>query len=106
MGITTDSKGEKDPKDPDSCIVFQVHKLFLSEDETKKLADEYKEGISYGDAKARLFEAYMDFFSSMRARHSELKEKELQEIMDDGARKAKALAGEKMEKVRKAVGLQ
>ena len=29
MSIVTDSKATEDPKDPDSCTIFQIHKLLL-----------------------------------------------------------------------------
>ncbi len=54
MGIVTDSKGMSDPKDPDTCIIFQLHKLFLDAAEQKSLADEYRNGLPYGEAKKKL----------------------------------------------------
>ncbi len=105
MGITTDSKDKNDPKDPDSCPIFQIHSLFLSDAETSALADEYKGGLPYGDAKTKLFEMYMDYFKDMRAKHSALKDSDLDEIMRNGAKKASTVAEAKMEQVRRAVGL-
>lgn len=105
MGIETDSKDKNDPKDPDSCAIFQIHKLFLSTQEQATLADAYKEGLSYGDAKQQLFETYMDFFAEMRAIHANLQEKDIEEIMQEGAKSAAEYAVPKMEQVRRAVGL-
>ena len=107
MGITTDSKGAKDPKDPETCIIYHLLKLFLSAAETKKLADEYCSGLSYGEGKKRLFQTYMDSFAPMRTKRAELEKKKgyLEEVSEDGARKARAVAGKTMERVRKAVGL-
>ena len=59
MGIVTDSVGPTEPKDPETCTVYNIHKLLLSEDDAKTLADEYRKGISYGDAKKRLLEDYL-----------------------------------------------
>lgn len=106
MGIVTDSKEASDPKDPDSCVIFQIHKLFLSEDEASALASEYREGLSYGDAKQRLFEAYMDYFGAMREKRATLSDGDVQAVLADGAKKAGEIAGKKMEQVRKAVGLR
>ncbi len=105
MGITTDSKGADDPKDPDSCIVYQIHKLLLSEGEASNLADEYRNGIGYGDAKKKLFEAYMDYFASMRKERGKLKDDYVQSVLKEGAQKAQKTASATMGKVRKAVGL-
>lgn len=105
MGIVTDSKDKDDPKDPDSCVIYQIHRLFLTEGERKALADEYRNGLAYGDAKKRLFETYMDYFAAMRTRHAQLQDAELEEIMLDGAKRAGEVARAKMEAVKKAVGL-
>lgn len=105
MGITTDSKGVDDPKDPDSCVIYQIHKLLLSEKDSTALADEYRNGIGYGDAKKKLFEAYMDYFASMRKNREGLKDDYVQSVLKEGAYKAQKTASATMEKVRKAVGL-
>ncbi|MEK7590925.1 MAG: tryptophan--tRNA ligase [Patescibacteria group bacterium] len=108
MGIKTDSKGATDPKDPENCIIYQIHRLFLSAAEAKKLADEYKNGLSYGDAKKRLFETYLEYFGPMRKKRAELQAKSgaVDDILREGARKASEEASKTMEKVRKAVGLR
>lgn len=108
MGIVTDSTGPSEPKDPDTCTVFQIHKLFLDASEQKVLGDLYRNGISYGDAKARLFEAYMDYFGSMRAKREQLAANpaEVRAIMKEGADRASTVASKTMEKVRKAIGLR
>ncbi len=107
MGIKTDSRGANDPKDPDNCVIFQIHRLFLTGPEASKLAQEYRAGISYGDAKKRLFETYADVFTPMRAKREKLekKPKDVAEILQKGAAKASKEARTTMEKVRKAVGL-
>jgi tryptophanyl-tRNA synthetase len=108
MGIITDSKDVAAPKDPDTCVVYMIHKLFISTDEAKALADKYRAGgLGYGDAKKLLFEAYMDYFGVMRKKREEFAGKPdvVREIMADGASKASAVARKTMERVKKAVGL-
>lgn len=108
MGIVTDSKGVEEPKDPDTCTVFALHKLFLNVADTKTLAAKYKAGgFGYGDAKKMLFETYMDTFAAMRTKRAELEKNPeyVQKVIKDGAKKASVVAGETMKKVRKAVGL-
>jgi len=104
-GIMTDSKDANDPKEPESCTVYQLHKLFLLEKEASVLADEYREGISYGDAKKRLLEAFMDYFGPMREKRRKQKDVDMKTIMADGAKKAQSLAKETLERVKHAVGL-
>lgn len=108
MGIVTDSRGPTDPKDPESCTVYQIHKLFLDAAGQKALAEEYKAGMAYGDAKKRLLETYMDYFAPMRAKREELAAKldYVKEVTNDGAKRARAIATESLEAVYKAVGLR
>ena len=108
MGIVTDSTGANDPKDPDLCIVFQIHKLFLSSLEANALENEYRNGLSYGEGKKRLLQTYMDFFAPMRKRRSDIekRKKYLEEVMASGAEKATIVASKTLEKVRKATGLR
>ena len=107
MGIVTDSKGMSDPKDPDTCVLYQIHKLFLSSAGQKTLADEYRAGLPYGEGKKRLLAAYLDFFSPMRKKREEFAKKPdlVRSILTEGAAKAVAIAEETMGKVRSAVGL-
>ena len=109
MGIVTDSKGVEEPKDPDSCIVYRIHRLFLGDSEVKTLADTYRAGgMGYGDAKKKLLEAYMDYFGAMRRRREDLQKKpdNIRAVVSDGAMKALAVAEGTLERVRKAVGLR
>lgn len=107
MGIKTDSRGANDPKDPETCTIFQIHRLFLGEAERKTLSDEYRNGMPYGDAKERLLQTYLDVFGPMRKKREELAKKKgyLEEVASQGAAKASAIARVTMDRVRKAVGL-
>lgn len=105
MGIVTDSKGASDPKDPDTCVIYQIHKLFLSPAEAKKLADEYRNGLSYGDAKKKLFAVTMDYFRPMREKRARLTDADAQAVIEVGRKLAKSVAAGTMAKVRAAVGL-
>jgi tryptophanyl-tRNA synthetase len=97
-----------DPKDPDTCVIFQLHKLFLTKAEQKALADEYRNGLPYGEAKKKFLERYMDHFAEMRTRREEIAKKPgyLTDVMAEGAKKAGAVAQKTMERVRTATGLR
>lgn len=105
MGIQTDSKGMNDPKDPDICPVFLLHRLFLEQKDAEALADEYRAGLSYADAKKRLLVAVMDFFGPLRAKRAKIKRTDAEAILQAGNAKARHLAADTLERVRKAVGL-
>lgn len=108
MGIVTDSKGPSDSKDPETCTVYQLHKLFLDSVGQNALAEEYKAGLAYGDAKKRLLETYMDYFAPMRAKREKLLAKPdyVREVTEDGAVRAREIAEETLEQVYTAVGLR
>ena len=107
MGIVTDSKEVEEPKDPDSCIVYQIHALLLDEAEKKELADKYRAGgLGYGDAKKMLLEAFLDYFGPMREARSKLKESEVEAVILEGCENAGKIAKNTMERVRKSVGLR
>lgn len=108
MSIVTDSKAVSDPKDPETCTVFQIHKLFLNAEEQKALARRYKSGgLGYGDAKKLLFQAYLDYFGAMREKREDLLKKPdyVAKVIKSGAEKASVLAKKTMAKVREATGL-
>jgi tryptophanyl-tRNA synthetase len=106
MGIVTDSKGVDEPKDPENCIVYQLHSFLLDEKGKEDLAGKYRAGgLGYGDAKKMFFADFMKYFGPMRERRLKLKDKDIEKIIKDGAKKAGKIAGSTMERVRKAVGL-
>lgn len=108
MGIVTDSKGPTDPKDPEACTIYQLHKLFLDGAGQKALTEEYKAGLAYGDAKKKFLETYMDYFAPMRAKREELLTKPdyVRDVVEVGAARAQVIAGETLETVYKAIGLR
>ncbi len=106
MGIVTDSKEAKEPKDPKTSVIFQIHKLLLSAAEAEALADEYRAGLPYGEAKKRLLEAYLDYFRPMREKRRKLTAKDAEAVLRGGTARARAIAQETMEAVRSAVGLR
>ena len=109
MSIQTDSKGMEEPKDPDSCNIFALYKLFASPAQQQEMAERYRAGnYGYGHAKQALFDAYMDFFAPMRKRREELEKNPdyIESVLKSGAEKARELACATMREVRKAVGLR
>ncbi len=108
MGIVTDSKGVEEPKDPDASIMYQLHALFLSEEERVALATRYRcGGLGYGEAKTMLFEVYMRSLAAQRKRRDELANDPaaIRKILDEGATRARETAGKTLARAKKAVGL-
>ena len=108
MGIKTDSKTLEDPKDPDNCAVFDLFRLFADEAQQQELASRYRAGgMGYGDAKQALFDAAMHYFGPSFERRARLQESpdDVEDILRQGARRARTKAQEVVERVRSACGL-
>lgn len=108
MSIVTDSKGLDDPKDPETCNIFTLYKLFSGEEEQKEMAEKYRAGgFGYGHAKLALLEKMETFIAPHRERYLYL-EKNPDEVMDvlrEGAKVARARARATMDRVREAAGI-
>ena len=108
MGIVTDSTPMEAPKEPDGNSIYELYKLFATPDEVADMAAKFRVGgYGYGHAKKALLEAYHRLFDPFRERREELARDpaRLEDILAEGARKARAAAAPTMEKVRRAVGL-
>lgn len=108
MSIVTDSKGVDDAKDPDTCNVFQLYKLFATPDQQADLASRYRAGgLGYGHAKQELFEVVNSGLMGPRERYMALMDKpeDVREILDNGAIRARKIARATLDRVRGAVGL-
>jgi tryptophanyl-tRNA synthetase len=97
-----------DPGNPDICNVFSMHKIFSAPDEIAMVNQECRRaGIGCVDCKmlfARNLNAYLEPF---RARRNELAKDPtyVQDVLDEGARRARVIAEQTMVEVREAVGL-
>ncbi len=108
MSIKTDSKTVEEPKDPDTCSVFALYKLFADDAQQSALAERYRAGgMGYGEAKQALYEAALEYFAAARARREELEKSPdtVRDILRDGARVARAKGQEVLQRVRSACGL-
>ncbi len=107
MVIPTDSKGINESKDPNTCNIFALHKLF-SQDSLADLEKRYREGgIGYQESKEVLIKNMEKFIAPLRARRLEVAKdvKKVKAILKEGGEKARARAGVKMKEVREKTGL-
>ncbi len=108
MKIVTDSKGETEPKNPDDCNVFALHKL-ASEQDLADLKHRYVNGkIGYKESKEMLFKNLNEYLKPMRDKYDELKSRpeKIIEVLRHGGEQAKIIASAKMVKVRELVGVK
>ncbi len=110
MSITTDSKWVDDVKDPDTCNVFALYKVFASLDQTEALRTKYltpNAGFGYGHAKTALLEVLSEYLRPYReAREKLLQNPEIVEAkLAEGAKVMNARLDAKMEVVKRVVGV-
>lgn len=109
MSIKTDSTPVEDPKNPETCAVFSLYRLFANEDEQAALAERYRAGgMGYGEAKQTLHEKALEYFSAARDRREQLEQNpdDVENILQTGAAKARAKAREVLNRAREACGLR
>ncbi len=107
MSIVTDSKGVEEPKDPEECNVFALHKHF-SPNDIVNLEKRYRDGgIGYKESKDILADNIISFVTPMREKRKELEaDKEIvQKTLAKGYEKAHAVASEKMQEIKKKIGV-
>lgn len=108
MRIVTDSKEANEPKDPETCNIFALHKLFLNEKEIVTLRDRYTKGeISYKESKEMLFDEIIRYFKTMRERRDRYQKniKKVKKILANGAKRAQKIADRKMFEIKKIIGV-
>lgn len=109
MGIKTDSTPLEAPKNPDTCNVFALLKLFAKPDELKDIRALYqKGGVGYGEFKKRLADHFFATFGEARKRYEELRNNEdyVNQVLRDGATRARELATKVTDEVRRVTGLR
>ena len=107
-GIVTDSRGPGQPKQVAGSALFQIYQAFASQPETETLRQAYAGGISWADAKDRVFERLEQELAPMRLRYDALMREpgRIEEILLAGAAKARKLSAPFMAELRHAVGLR
>jgi tryptophanyl-tRNA synthetase len=118
MGIKTDSTPADQPKNPDTCNVFNLLKLFSKPHELEHLAELYRDPMKgaenregrpfgYGDAKWHLQNKIDAYFFKARERRKQLARDPgyVEEVLQTGARRAREVARVTMQLVRRAVGM-
>ena len=107
MKIVTDTKGLDDVKDPDTCNIFQLYRLLATEEQQASMRENYKtKGYGYGHAKTALLELILTRFEKERERYNyfEANPDEVDAILAKGAERARKIARETLNRVRKSVG--
>ena len=107
MKIVTNSQEPGEPKNPDESTVFEIYRAFVNEDEANQMREDYAGGISWGDAKQRLFEKVNETLAEPREKYHELMQSpdRINDILDEGGRKARIESAALMAQIRDATGI-
>jgi tryptophanyl-tRNA synthetase len=106
--IVTDSTPVEAPKNPDTCPLFNLYRLFASPDELSEVERRYREGgIGYGEVKSRLAEAMIAKFSDARRERAQwlAHPKRVGEVRAAAAERARAAARVVLDRARAACGV-
>tara|TARA_Y100000741_G_scaffold335105_1_gene292758 strand:- start:493 stop:1485 length:993 start_codon:yes stop_codon:yes gene_type:complete len=105
--IVTNSLEPGDPKDPNGCNVFNLYTQFASLEQQSEFKNDYKDGISWGDAKNKLFNLINLELMPIRDKYNKLQEDKnlVNELLDAGAAKVRPLASEMLGELREIVGI-
>ncbi len=107
MSILTDSRAPGEPKDTEGSALFQLYQAFATPAQAGEMRHAYAEGIGWGDAKQRLFAVVDQAVAPMREQYAQLiaKPAQLEEILQEGARKARDVTVPLLDGLQRAVGL-
>jgi tryptophanyl-tRNA synthetase len=97
-----------DPGNPDVCNVYTMHKIFSPQTDVEMVNVECRRaGIGCVDCKKLLAKNLNSHLEPFRARRAEFASKPgyVQDVLDDGAKRARAIAQQTMKEVREAIQL-
>jgi tryptophanyl-tRNA synthetase len=107
--IVTDSKTVEEPKDPDTCPLFALYRLFAEEPERIEMEARYRRGgVGYGEIKGLLAETIIGRFAEARERRADwaAHPERVAEVRAAGADRARANARVVLNRARAACGAE
>jgi tryptophanyl-tRNA synthetase len=105
--IKTNSLEPGEPKDTDGCTLFSIYQSFATKSDVDEIRRRYAEGIGWGEMKRILFEHINAQIAPAREKYDELlaKPDHIEEQLQEGAKKARAISTPFLQELRKAVGI-
>ncbi|OYU28707.1 MAG: tryptophan--tRNA ligase [Burkholderiales bacterium PBB2] len=106
--IVTDSRLPGEPKEPEGQALVTIYDAFATPQQRADFRAALRAGLAWGEAKQQLFELIESEIAPMRARYEALMAhpERIEEILQQGAEKARAIAGPLLARAREAVGLR
>ena len=107
-GIVTDSKLPGEPKEAEGSHLFDLYKAFATAEQAEQFKHELQDGLGWGDAKKQLFELINTELSPMRDTYNDVMAhpERLEEMLLEGAAKARRIATPMIQELRAVVGLR
>ncbi|HWP19261.1 MAG TPA: tryptophan--tRNA ligase [Burkholderiaceae bacterium] len=106
--IVTDSRLPGEPKDPDSSHLVTIWDAFATPEQRLTFRADLRAGLGWGEAKQRLVDLIESHIGPMRPKYEDLvaHPERIEEILQEGARKARKVAAPLLAELREAVGLR
>ncbi|HEX5686415.1 MAG TPA: tryptophan--tRNA ligase [Ideonella sp.] len=106
--IVTDSRLPGEPKDAEGSALVTIYDAFATSAQRAAFRAELRGGLAWGDAKQRLFDLIDGEIGPMRDRYDTLMAhpERIEETLQAGAAKARAIAAPLLATLREAVGLR
>lgn len=107
MKIQTDSTPLEEPKNPDTCNLFNLYKLVADEEQIQEMRANYLGGnYGYGHAKQAFYELLVEKFKVEREKYWYFMNNlaEIDAILLQGSKKAHLIADEVLKRVRHKLG--
>ncbi|ACT00581.1 tryptophan--tRNA ligase [Paenibacillus sp. JDR-2] len=104
--IKTDSTPPHEPKDPDTSNIYLLYKEFATDEQIEILRKKFQSGISWGEAKQELYQVMNAFLEEPREKYNQYMaaKDQIDDILSEGARKARAIAQPLLEQVKYKLG--
>lgn len=106
--IVTDATPLEAPKPTEGSVILAIYKLFATAEQYDEMvAAHHRGGVGYGQFKKDVFEAYWEYFRSAREKREWIVANPdyVQQVLTDGATRAREEAAKTMTRLREAVGL-
>lgn len=106
--IVTDSAGEKDQKDPDTSVIFQLYSLMASDLEIEKMREDFLGGAyGYGVAKRLLADKILEYFADARKVYNDIRDDSghFEDLLGRNAEHMRILGVERLCEARGTTGL-
>ena len=106
--IVTDTRKPGEPKDPHSTSLTQLYRAFSTDAQYEEFCNQLRDGLGWGEAKKRLYEQIEAEIGPMRPIYDKYTANPalLEDILQEGARKARRLSSPFLAELLDAVGLR